>query len=71
MTVYTEVIQDGMLALLDAGKVDFASATAFSVSPDMVEKFKNNVNFYKDKVILRPHPSATTWRSSSAWGCWP
>jgi succinyl-CoA:acetate CoA-transferase len=52
--VYTEVIQDGLLALIDAGKVDFASATAFSVSPDMVSKFKANIDFYKDKVILRP-----------------
>jgi succinyl-CoA:acetate CoA-transferase len=54
MTVYTEVIQDGMIALLDSGKVDFASATAFSVSPDMVERFTKNIAFYKDKVILRP-----------------
>lgn len=54
MTVYTEVIQDGMLALIDAGKVDFASSTAFSVSPDMVEKFKKNIHFYKDKILLRP-----------------
>jgi succinyl-CoA:acetate CoA-transferase len=54
MTVYTEVIQDGMLALIDAGKVDFASSTAFSVSPDMVEKFNKNVRAYKDKILLRP-----------------
>jgi succinyl-CoA:acetate CoA-transferase len=54
MTVYTEVIQDGMLALIDAGKVDFASCTAFSVSPDMVEKFNKNVRAYKDKILLRP-----------------
>ena len=54
MTVYTEVIQDGMLALIDAGKVDFASSTAFSVSPDMVEKFNKNVRAYKEKILLRP-----------------
>ncbi len=54
MTVYTEVIQDGMLALIDAGKISFASATALSVSPTVVEKFKSNVGFYKDKIILRP-----------------
>ena len=54
LEVYTEVIQDGMLALIDAGKVNIASATAFSVSPDMVEKFKANIDFYKDTVILRP-----------------
>ena len=54
MTVYTEVIQDGMLALIDAGKVTFASSTAFSVSPAVGEKFKANINAYKDKILLRP-----------------
>jgi succinyl-CoA:acetate CoA-transferase len=54
MTVYTEVIQDGMLALIDAGKVDFASATAFSISPAMIEKFNKNIRAYKDKILLRP-----------------
>lgn len=32
MAAYTEVIQDGMLDLLDAGKLTVASATAFSLS---------------------------------------
>ena len=54
LEVYTEVIQDGMLALIDSGKVDYASATAFSVSPAMVEQFKANVGRYKDRIILRP-----------------
>ncbi|MGW8286582.1 MAG: acetyl-CoA hydrolase/transferase C-terminal domain-containing protein, partial [Candidatus Deferrimicrobiaceae bacterium] len=54
LTVYTEVIQDGMLALIDAGKITFASSTAFSVSPPVVEKFKKNIDQYKDKIILRP-----------------
>ncbi|MGE5752887.1 MAG: succinate CoA transferase [Deltaproteobacteria bacterium] len=54
LTVYTEVIQDGMLALIDAGKITFASSTAFSVSPPVVEKFKANINAYKDKILLRP-----------------
>ncbi|NJD63288.1 MAG: succinate CoA transferase [Deltaproteobacteria bacterium] len=54
LTVYTEVIQDGMLALIDAGKITFASSTAFSVSPPVVEKFKANIGAYKDKILLRP-----------------
>jgi succinyl-CoA:acetate CoA-transferase len=54
LTVYTEVIQDGMLALIDAGKITFASSTAFSVSPAMVEQFKANIQAYKDKILLRP-----------------
>jgi succinyl-CoA:acetate CoA-transferase len=60
LTVYTEVIQDGMLALIDAGKITFASSTAFSVSPAMVENFKENINRYKDKILLRPSRSAIT-----------
>ncbi|HET7753139.1 MAG TPA: propionyl-CoA--succinate CoA transferase, partial [Anaeromyxobacteraceae bacterium] len=39
MTSYTEVIQDGMLDLLDSGKLRIASATAFSVSPEGQERF--------------------------------
>ena len=54
LEVYTEVIQDGMLALIDSGKVNFASATAFSVSPAMVEHFKANIDTYKNRIILRP-----------------
>ena len=54
LDVYTEVIQDGMLALIDSGKVNFASATAFSVSPAMVDTFKHNIGKYKDRILLRP-----------------
>ncbi len=34
LTAYTEVLQDGMLDLIKSGKLDFASATAFSLSPN-------------------------------------
>jgi succinyl-CoA:acetate CoA-transferase len=34
MASFTEVIQDGMTDLLDAGKLKMASATAFSLSPE-------------------------------------
>ena len=34
LEVYTEVIQDGMFDLADAGKLKFASGTAFSPSPE-------------------------------------
>ena len=38
LTSYTEVIQDGMIRLLNSGKLTCASATAFSLSPDMLRK---------------------------------
>lgn len=34
---YTEVIQDGMLDLIDAGKMTVASSTSFSLSPEAAE----------------------------------
>ncbi len=54
MTAYTEVIQDGMLDLLNAGKLRMASATAFSLSPEAAEAMNANMGFFRDKLILRP-----------------
>lgn len=54
MTAFTEVIQDGMLDLLDAGKLRMASATAFSLSPEAAERFNADAHRYRDKLILRP-----------------
>lgn len=53
MTAYTEVIQDGMLDMLDTGTLLAASATAFSLSPQMLEQFNRKIDFYHDKIILR------------------
>ena len=39
LTVFTEVIQDGMFDLIDAGKLRVCSGTALSPSPDCLKKF--------------------------------
>ena len=54
LTVYTEVIQDGMLDLIDAGKLTFASGTALTPSPQGLQRFYANLDRYKDKLVLRP-----------------
>ncbi len=54
MTAFTEVIQDGMLDLLDAGKLRMASATAFSLSPEAAARLNANMAHYRDRMILRP-----------------
>ncbi|MCT1695625.1 acetyl-CoA hydrolase/transferase family protein [Corynebacterium sanguinis] len=51
---YTEVIQDGMVDLIDAGKMTVASATSFSLSPEYAEKMNNEASRYRDSIILRP-----------------
>lgn len=51
---YTEVLQDGMLDLIIAGKMTSASATALSFSPDALKRFNDNIEFLRDKIVLRP-----------------
>ncbi|HET6435342.1 MAG TPA: acetyl-CoA hydrolase/transferase family protein [Xanthomonadaceae bacterium] len=54
LTAYTEVIQDGMLQLLRAGVLRMASATSFSLSPDGIAEFNRHVDFYRERILLRP-----------------
>ncbi|MDR1978035.1 MAG: succinate CoA transferase [Synergistaceae bacterium] len=54
LTVYSEVLQDSVLDLIDAGKVDFASATSLTLSPERLEDFYKNLDRYREKILLRP-----------------
>lgn len=54
MTAYTEVIQDGMLRLLESGRLLAASATAFSLSPDAAQDLNARMDEFHDRIILRP-----------------
>ncbi len=54
LTAYTEVLQDGMLDLIESGTIRLASATAFSLSPVGVERFLERIDFFRERIILRP-----------------
>ena len=54
LTGFTEVLQDGMLDLILSGKMLSASATALSFSPDALDRFNENIDFLRSKIILRP-----------------
>ncbi len=54
LTGYTEVLQDGMLDLLRSGKMKSASASAISLSSDALTDFMDNIDFYRDRIVLRP-----------------
>ncbi len=54
LSIFTEVIQDGMFDLIDAGKVKVCSGTALSPSPDGLKRFYSNIDEYRKKIILRP-----------------
>ena len=54
LSAYTEVLQDGMLAMLRSGKLDFASSTALSLSPEAAAEFNAHIDFYRQRIVLRP-----------------
>jgi succinyl-CoA:acetate CoA-transferase len=54
LTSYTEVIQDGMIRLLKSGKLTEASATAFSLSPEMLNEVNADMSNYRERIVLRP-----------------
>ena len=54
LSIFTEVIQDGMLDLIDAGKVTDCSGTALSPSPDGLKRFYDNIDKYSKHILLRP-----------------
>ncbi len=54
LTVASEVLQDGIFDLIDAGVVDFAVATAFSLSKKRVDQLASDLAKYKDKILFRP-----------------
>ena len=52
--VYTEVIQDAVIALMKKGRVKFASGCSLSVSRPVIQDIYANLDFFKDKLLLRP-----------------
>ena len=54
LTGFTEVLQDGMLDLLRSGKMESASSTAISLSPAALADFTANIDFYRQRIVLRP-----------------
>ncbi|MCW6029290.1 succinyl-CoA:acetate CoA-transferase [Stenotrophomonas rhizophila] len=53
LSAFTEVIQDGMLDLLRDGVLSYASCTGFALSPQANETFKEHIDFYRERIIMR------------------
>ncbi|KYO66383.1 acetyl-CoA hydrolase/transferase family protein [Thermovenabulum gondwanense] len=51
---YSEVIQDAVFDLLDSGKMVIASGTSVTPSEEGLERFYQNIDFYRERIILRP-----------------
>ena len=54
LDLYSEVLQDAVLDLIDLGKVRAASGSAMTLSTKARSRFLNELYRYKEKIILRP-----------------
>ncbi len=54
LDLYSEVLQDAVLDLLDLGKVRSASGSALTFSTKAQDRFIKELYRYKERVILRP-----------------
>lgn len=52
--LYSEVIQDSVLDLIDMGKIRAASASAMTLSEKARDRFFKEIYRYREKIILRP-----------------
>jgi acyl-CoA hydrolase len=52
--VYTEVIQDAVIKLMQEGRVKFVSGCSLTVSSGALSEVYSNLDFYKQRILLRP-----------------
>jgi len=52
--VYTEVIQDAVIEMMEEGNISFASGCSLTVSNDVLHQFYNDLDYFKKKLVLRP-----------------
>ncbi len=51
--MYSEVVQDSVIELMKNGGIAFASGTSLTVSPGLLKEVYENLDFFKDRVVLR------------------
>ncbi|WP_269522296.1 succinate CoA transferase [Coraliomargarita parva] len=52
--MYSEVIQDSVIGLMKSGDITFGSGTSLTVSPDMLKEIYADLDFFKERMVLRP-----------------
>jgi acyl-CoA hydrolase len=53
LEVYTEVIQDAVIDMLESGRVKFASGSSLTVSNPTMDRIYARLPFFKERVMLR------------------
>ncbi len=52
--MFTEVIQDSCIPMIESGRITFASSCALTLSPPLMERFYADLDFFRSRIVLRP-----------------
>lgn len=52
--MYTEVYQDSLVDLMEAGRLTAASTTSLTLTPEVLKRVYDNMDFFAPKIVLRP-----------------
>jgi len=52
--MYTEVLQDSVVPLLESGRCTFASTCALTLSDEALKRVNDNPEIFHDRIIMRP-----------------
>jgi succinate CoA transferase len=52
--MYTEVLQDSVVSLLESGRCSFASTCSLTLSPESMHHVTSHLEFFRHKIIMRP-----------------
>ncbi len=52
--MFSEVIQDSVIALIRTGKCKFVTGTSLTVSPEILADIYSDLEFFKSRILLRP-----------------
>ena len=52
--MYSEVIQDSVINLMEEHQLAFASGTSLTVTPKVLERIYKNLDFFRRRMVLRP-----------------
>ena len=52
--MYTEVLQDSVVPLLQSGRCTFASTCALTLTADKMKEVASNLDFFRPRILMRP-----------------
>ncbi len=52
--MYTEVFQDSLVDIMERGKLKAASTTSLTLTPEVLQRVYENMDFFAPRIVLRP-----------------